>query len=84
MTDRYRVIEAKAAGGFTERVIVAHSLTEEEAIEYLIKKDIPKRVWSTWNEGNKPKMVICRTHQLPEHRQWRNAWQITDDIELAA
>ena len=60
------------------------AMTEEEAIEYLIKKDIPQSVWKTWNKGNKPKMVICRTHQLPEHRQWRNAWQITDDIELAA
>ena len=58
--------------------------TERIKKEYLIKKDIPQRVWRTWNEGNKPKMVICRTHQLPEHRQWRNAWQITDDIELAA
>ena len=60
------------------------AMTEEQAIEYLIRKDIPQRVWRTWNEGNKPKMIICRTHQLPEHRQWRNAWQITDDIELAA
>ena len=60
------------------------AMTEEEAIEYLIKKDIPQSVWKTWNKGNKPTMVICRTHQLPEHRQWRNAWQITDDIELAA
>ena len=60
------------------------AMTEEEAIEYLIQKDIPERVWRTWNEGNKPKMVICRTHQLPEHRQWRNSWQIKDDIELAA
>jgi hypothetical protein len=59
-------------------------MTEEQAIEYLIRKDIPQRVWRTWNEGNKPKMVICRTHQLPEHRQWRNAWQIREDIELAA
>ena len=60
------------------------AMTEEEAIDYLIKKDVPQSVWKTWNEGNKPTMVICRTHQLPEHRQWRNAWQITDDIELAA
>ena len=60
------------------------AMTEEEAIEYLIKKDIPQSVWKTWNKGNKPKMVICRTHQLPEHRQWRNAWQIRDDIKLAA
>ena len=47
-------------------------------------KNIPNVVWSTWDEGNKPKMVISRTHQLPEHRQWRNAWQISDDIKLAA
>ena len=60
------------------------AMTEEEAIDYLIKKDVPQSVWKTWNKGNKPTMVICRTHQLPEHRQWRNAWQITDDIELAA
>ena len=60
------------------------AMTEEEAIEYLIKKDIPQSVWKTWNKGNKPKMVICRTHQLHEHRQWRNAWQIRDDIKLAA
>ena len=60
------------------------AMTEEEAIEYLIKKDIPQSVWKTWNKGNKPTMVICRTHQLPEHRQWRDAWQIRDDIKLAA
>ena len=60
------------------------AMTEEEAIDYLIKKDVPQSVWKTWNEGNKPTMVICRTHQLPEHRQWRDAWQIKDDIELAA
>ena len=60
------------------------AMTEEQAIEYLIRKDIPQRVWRTWDEGNKPKMVICRLHQLPEHRQWRNAWQIREDIELAA
>ena len=59
------------------------AMTEEQAIEYLIMKDIPQRVWRTWDEGNKPKMVICRLHQLPEHRQWRNAWQIREDIELA-
>ena len=60
------------------------AMTEEEAIEYLIKKDIPQSVWKTWNKGNKPTMVICRTHQLPKHRQWRDAWQIRDDIKLAA
>ena len=59
-------------------------MTEEEAIEYLIKKDIPSHIWKTWNDGNKPKMVICRTHQLPSTREWRNAWKINEDIELVA
>ena len=54
--------------------------TEEEAIEYLIMKDCPQHVWQTWDEGNKPKMVICRKEQLPSTREWRNAWKIAEDI----
>ena len=53
------------------------AMTEEEAIEYLIQKDIPQPVWTTWDEGNSPKMVICRKDQLPETRVWRNAWRIS-------
>ena len=60
------------------------AMTEEEAIEYLIKKDIPQSVWTTWDEGNRPKMVICRKEQLPQTRTWRNAWRIADDVQLAA
>ncbi len=56
------------------------AMTEEEAIEYLIQKDVPQHVWKTWNEGNKPKMVICRKEQLPSTREWRNAWKIAEDI----
>lgn len=54
------------------------AMTEEEAIEYLIMKDVPQSVWQTWNEGNKPKMVICTKQQLPETREWRNAWKIKE------
>ena len=57
------------------------AMTEEEAIEYLIQKDVPQHVWKTWNEGNKPKMVICRKEQLPSTREWRNAWKIAEHIE---
>ena len=32
-------------------------MTEEEAIEYLIQKDVPQSVWQTW------------TSRLPHHRQ---------------
>ena len=50
-------------------------MTEEQAIEYLIMKDVPQSVWQ-WNEGNKPKMVICHKEQLASTREWRNAWRI--------
>jgi len=46
----------------------------------LIMKDCPQSVWRSWNEGNKPKMVICRKEQLPGTREWRNAWKISEDL----
>ena len=58
------------------------AMTEEEAIEYLILKDCPDSVWKTYNEGNRLKMVICRKEQLPQTREWRNAWKISDDLSL--
>ena len=56
------------------------AMSEEEAIEYLIMKDIPNHIWRTWNESNKPKMVICTKEQLPQTREWRNAWKIDPNI----
>ena len=56
------------------------AMTEEEAIEYLIQKDVPQSVWQSWDEGNRPKMVICRKEQLPTTREWRNAWRISDEL----
>lgn len=58
-------------------------MTEEEAIEYLVMKDVPQHVWKTWNDGNKPKMVICKKEQLPQTRQWRNAWRISEELSVA-
>ena len=55
-------------------------MTEEQAIEYLIQKDVPQAVWREWDRGNKPKMVICRKEQLPATREWRNAWKISEDL----
>jgi len=56
-------------------------LTEEQAIEYLIYKDVPRSVWENWDKGNKPKMVICRKDQLPQTREWRNAWKISEEVK---
>ena len=55
-------------------------MTEEEAIEYLIMKDIPEHVWRDWDKSNKPRLVICTKSQLPATREWRNAWQISDEL----
>lgn len=50
--------------------------TEKEALEFIIMKDVPQHVWRVYNEGNRPKMVICRKQQLPKTREWRNAWRL--------
>lgn len=54
------------------------AMNEEEAIEYLIQKDIPEHVWAV-KRGNAIKMVICRKNQLPAGREWRNAWKIKQE-----
>ena len=56
------------------------AMTEEQAIEYLIMKDVPQHIWRNWDKANKPRLVICRKEQLPEKREWRNAWKIKEDI----
>ena len=52
------------------------AMTEEQAIEYLIMKDIPSRVWQNEERSNRPRMIICTKKQLPQKRTWRNAWKI--------
>ena len=49
-------------------------LTEEEAMEYLVMKDIPRRVWAV--EYNRPMFKIVKTEQVPSNRQFRNAWEM--------
>lgn len=49
-------------------------LTEEEAIEYLIMKDIPRRVWGV--EHNRQMFKIVKTEDVPSDRTWRNAWRV--------
>jgi hypothetical protein len=61
-------------------------MTEEEAIEYLIQKDIPTRVWRDY-EGNRQILKIVPVELIPSDRSYRNAWVITQDeneLEQAA
>ena len=50
-------------------------LTEEEAMEYLIMKDLPKRIWSV--KYNRPMFKIVKEKQVPTNRAFREAWEIT-------
>ena len=56
------------------------AMTEEQAIEYLIMKDVPQSVWREYQKGNRPKLVICKINQLPKTREWRNSWQIDESV----
>ena len=49
-------------------------LTEEEAMEYLVMKDVPRRVWGV--QHNRPMFAIVKTEQVPSDRQFRNAWRL--------
>ena len=55
-------------------------MTEEEAIEYLIMKDIPEHVWKDYDKSNRRRLVICKKQNLPGHRTWRNSWKINQEL----
>ena len=59
------------------------AMTEEEAIEYLIMKDIPPQVWRDY-QGNRSVMKIVPVELIPSDRSFRNAWKINQETELAA
>ena len=50
-------------------------LSEEEAIEYLVMKDIPRHIWS--KEYNRPMFKIVKTEDVPSDRSFRNAWRLS-------
>ena len=58
------------------------AMTEEEAVEYQVMQSIPIEVWGGWNEGNRPKMIICEKTRLPQTREWRNSWKINTELEI--
>ena len=58
-------------------------MTEEEAIEYLVMKDISPRVWRDYT-GNRCIMKIVPVELIPTDRSFRNAWKINQEMEMAA
>ena len=59
------------------------AMTEEEAIEYLIMKDIPPQVWRDY-KGNRSILRIVPVELIPTDRSFRNAWRIDQTTEMAA
>ena len=51
------------------------AMTEEEAIEYLVMKDIDPAVWRDY-QGNRTIMKIVPVEMIPSDRSHRNAWRI--------
>jgi hypothetical protein len=56
-------------------------MTEEEALEYLIQKDIPARVWA--DPTNRPRFAIVARASIPTDRTHRNAWKLNDIARAA-
>jgi len=74
--------EGRVLNGHVLHVEPVGPMTEEEAIEYLIQKDIPAHVWSG-TQDNRIKFMVVRKEQLPQSRQFRNAWRLAD-AQIAA
>lgn len=51
-------------------------MTEEEAIEYLIMKDMPKRVWHPDYKYNRQMFRIVKRDQLPKDQTYRDCWRL--------
>ena len=56
------------------------AMTEEEAIEYLIMKDIDPAVWRDY-QGNRTIMKIVPVELVPSDRSFRNAWKINQEAD---
>lgn len=54
-------------------------MTEEQAIEYLIMKDVPRAVWDQPHGSNTRTMIIVKRSDIPTDRTFRNAWQLSQD-----
>jgi hypothetical protein len=58
------------------------AMTEEEAMEYLVMKDVPPQVWRDY-KGNRCILKIVPVELIPTDRTFRDAWKINQELELA-
>lgn len=60
-----------------QEVNISGPLTEQQAIEYLCMKDLPRKCWS--QQHNRPMFKIVKASQIPRDRTFRNAWKMIED-----
>ncbi len=51
-------------------------LSYEEAVEYVLQKDVPARVWAA--DHNRQMFAIVPLESLPKDRSRRNAWRLSE------
>ena len=51
-------------------------MTEEEAIEYLIMKDVPARVWHPDYKYNRQMFRIVKRNDMPKDQTYRDCWRL--------
>lgn len=56
-------------------------MTEEEAIEYLVQKDIHPRIWRDYR-NNRTILKIVPVEMIPTDRSHRNAWKIQQETQM--
>lgn len=52
------------------------AMTEEEAMEYLVQKDVPRRVWQKTH--NRQMFYIVPRSAVSTNRTFRNAWRLNN------
>jgi hypothetical protein len=52
-------------------------MTEEEAMEYLMMKDVPRRVWQ--QSHNRQMYYIVPRDAISKNRTFRNAWRLNNE-----
>lgn len=53
------------------------AMSEEEAMEYLVQKDLPRRVWQ--RSHNRQMFFIVPRADVPKDRSFRNAWRLNNE-----
>lgn len=51
-------------------------MTQEEAIEYILQKDVPRAVWADHDRANRPRFHIVPRSLVPRQRGFRNCWRL--------